>query len=275
MTTSSNFWQASDGTTLHYCLDDFTDPWKKADCVVLLHPGMGSALRLYAWVPHLARDYVVVRPDIRGHGKSEPGLDKPLTNERLARDLIELLDRLGYERAHIIGASAGGMIAMHAALRFPARFASLGFYAATAGINPERPKKGNWLARVAAGGVRQFLTETMHDRIGNASPEHQKWFLDTAEGVTPEHLGRFVPLMASDYFPERLGEIKCPTLMVVPDPDPMVEAHEYEQMRQYLGKNCRYISVKGAGHSMVGEIPDRCAQEAKRFVDDVSAGRAL
>ncbi|MCX7139042.1 MAG: hypothetical protein NTW47_21065 [Proteobacteria bacterium] len=79
MTTSSNFWQASDGTTLHYCLDDFTDPWKKADCVVLLHPGMGSALRLYAWVPHLARDYVVVRPDIRGHGKSEPGLDKPLT----------------------------------------------------------------------------------------------------------------------------------------------------------------------------------------------------
>ena len=274
MTTSSNFWQASDGTRLHYCRDDFADPWKKADCVVLLHPGMGSALRLYAWVPHLARDYVVVRPDIRGHGKSAPGLDKPLTNERLARDLIELLDHLGYERAHIIGASAGGMIAMHAALRFPERFASLGFYAATPGINPERPKKGNWLARVAAGGVRQFLTETMHDRIGDASPEKQKWFLDTAEGVTPEYLGRFVPLMASEYFVERLAEIKCPTLMVVPDPDPMVEAREYEQMRKYLG-NCRFVSIKGAGHSMVGEIPDHCAEETKRFVDDVRAGRAL
>ena len=151
----------------------------------------------------------------------------------------------------MIGASAGGIIAMHAALRFPDRFASLGLYAATPGINPERPKKGNWLARVAKGGVRNFLTETMHDRIGDASPAHQKWFLDTAEGVTPEYLGRFVPLMASEYFPEKLAAIACPTLMVVPDPDPMVEAHEYERMRKYL-KKCRYVSVKGAGHSMVG-----------------------
>ena len=272
--TSSNFWQASDGTKLHYCSDDFTDPWKPSATVVLVHPGMGSALRLYAWVPHLARDYRVIRPDIRGHGRSEPSLDKPLTNERLARDLIELLDQLKCERAHVIGASAGGIIAMHAALRFPERFASLGLYAATPGINPERPKKGNWLARVAKGGVRNFLTETMHDRIGDASPAHQKWFLDTAEGVTPEYLGRFVPLMASEYFPEKLAAIACPTLMVVPDPDPMVEAHEYERMRKYL-KNCRYVSVKGAGHSMVGEIPDRCAAEAKRFLADMRAGRAL
>ena len=138
-----------------------------------------------------------------------------------ARDLIELLDHRKCERAHVIGASAGGIIAMHAALRFPERFASLGLYAATPGINPERPAQGNWLARVANGGVRNFLTEPMHDRIGDASPARQKWFLDTAEGVTPEYLGRFVPLMASEYF------------------------------------------------------PDRCAFDARRFLDDVRAGRAL
>lgn len=272
--TSTNFWHASDGTKLHYLEDDFTDPWKKSETIVLIHPGMGSSLRLHGWIPHLARDYRVVRPDIRGHGKSEPALDKPLTNERLARDLIELLDHLKCERAHVIGASAGGMIALHAILRFPARFASLALYAATAGIHPDRPKKGNWLARVAAGGVRQFLTETMHDRIGDASPAHQKWFLDTAEGVTVEHLARFVPLMASEYFPEKLSAVQCPTLMVVPDPDPMVGTAEYELMRDTLPR-CRYVTVKGAGHSMVGEIPDRCAQEAKRFIDDVRAGRPL
>ena len=86
--TTNKFWQASDGTQLHYCSDDFTDPWRPSDTVVLVHPGMGSALRLYAWVPHLARDYRVIRPDIRGHGRSAQALDKPLTNERLARDLI-------------------------------------------------------------------------------------------------------------------------------------------------------------------------------------------
>lgn len=269
--TQSRQWQASDGTSLHYCLDDFTDPWKKSECVILLHPGMGSARRLYAWVPYLARDYRVVRPDIRGHGKSEPGLDKPLTTERLGRDLVELLDHLKCERAHVVGASAGAMIAMHAALRFPERFVSLAFFAATAGIHPDRPKKGDWLARVARGGVRQFLTETLRDRIGNADPARDQWFLDTAEGVTPEFLGRFVPLMTSEYFPEKLAAIECPTLMVVPDPDPMVEMLEYELMRKYL-RNCRYVAINGPGHSMVGEIPDRCALEVQRFLRDVKAG---
>ena len=266
--TISRQWQASDGTALHYCLDDFSDPWKQSECVVLVHPGMGSAQRLYAWVPHLARDFRVVRPDLRGHGKSQPALDQPLTHARLAQDLIELLDHLGCDKAHVMGASAGGMIAMQAALRCPRRFSSLSLFAATAGINPERPKKGDWLARVAKGGVRKFLTETMRERIGNAEPERVKWFLDTAEGVTPEFLARFVPLMASEYFPEKLNAITCPALMVVPDPDPMVEAHEYELMRKYL-RNLRYVAIKGAAHSMVGEIPDRCAREMREFLEEL------
>src|ERR1043166_7868193 len=149
--TISQHWQASDGTSLHYCLDDFTDPWKKAECLVLLHPGLGSAQRLFAWVPHLAREYRVARPDLRGHGQSQPGMNQPLTQERLARDLTELLDHLQCDKAHVAGASAGGMIAMQAALRFPERFASLALFAATARIAPERPQKGDWLGRGARG----------------------------------------------------------------------------------------------------------------------------
>ena len=271
--TDSCVWHASDGTGLHYYLDDFSDPWKAPQHLILLHPGMGSARRLYAWVPHLAREYCVVRPDIRGHGKSEAAPDRPLTHERLALDLIELFDHLGCRKAHVAGASAGGIIAMHAALRFPARFASLALFAATAGINPERPRKGNWLARVAKDGVRQFLTETMRDRIGDAEPARVQWFLDTADGVTPEYLARFVPLMASEYFPDKLGAIACPTMMVVPDPDPMVEASEYDLMRGHL-RNCKFVTVAGPGHSMVGEIPDRCAQELANFLKELKPVKA-
>jgi len=267
--TLTRQWQASDGTMLSYSCDDFTDPWKSAPTVVLVHPGMGSAQRLYAWVPYFARHFRVVRPDLRGHGKSQAALDKPLNHERLARDLIELLDHLGCDCAHFVGASAGGMVAMQAALRFPQRIASLVLIAATPGINPERPKKGDWLARVGRNGVRQFLTETIRERIGNADPKHVKWYLDSAEGVTPEFLGRFVPLMASEYFPERLAELKCPTMMLVPDPDPMVDAGEYALMRKSL-RNCRYVTMPGAAHSMVSEIPDRCAAEVRGFLNDLN-----
>jgi len=56
---------------LGYCIDDFTDPWKKAPVLLLLHAAMGSARRYYAWVPPLSRHYPVVRMDLRGHGSSE------------------------------------------------------------------------------------------------------------------------------------------------------------------------------------------------------------
>jgi pimeloyl-ACP methyl ester carboxylesterase len=271
MTVEQTF-TASDGTRLFYRYDDFTDPWKPAPWLVLIHPGMGSSERLFAWVPHFARRFRVVRPDIRGHGRSEPGMDKPLTLERLGRDFIELLDHLGAERAHVMGSSAGGMVAMQGAFLAPARFASLALYAATAGIHPSRPKKGNWLERVGKHGVRHFLNDTVRDRIGDASPEQIQWYLDSAEGITAEYLARFVPLMASEYYPEKLARFDFPVLMVVPDPDPMVERAEYDLMRSRL-KRGSFVTIPGAGHGMTAEIPDRCAAELARFLDGLGADK--
>ena len=62
---------ASDGMRLAYVIDDFTDPWKRAPTLLLLHAAMGSARRYFAWVPKLAGDYRVVRLDLRGHGGSQ------------------------------------------------------------------------------------------------------------------------------------------------------------------------------------------------------------
>jgi 3-oxoadipate enol-lactonase len=268
--THASYWTASDGTKLFYRYDDFTDPWKTAPLVVLVHPGLGSSLRLFGWVAHLARKYRVVRPDIRGHGKSEPGPDAGLTHERLALDLVELFDHFGAERAHVMGSSAGGMIAGRAALRHPARFRSLAMYAATAGIPPSRPAKGNWLERVGRDGVRKFLAETAVDRIGEASPEHVQWYIESAEGVTPQFLARFVPVMASDDFTERLSELDMPVLLAVPDPDPMVERSEYARMREYV-RNLSYVEFAGAGHSMTAEIPDACAKAYSEFLTQVES----
>jgi pimeloyl-ACP methyl ester carboxylesterase len=263
--TAPEYFTASDGVRLAYRVDDFTDAWKPAPVLVLIHPGMGSAERLQAWVPHFAREYRVVRPDLRGHGRSDAGLDQPLTLERLGLDLLELFDHLGIAQAHVMGSSAGGIIAMDAALQVPARFASLALFAATPGIHPSRPKKGNWLERVGRNGVRHFLNETVHDRIGEASPEMIRWYLDTAEGVTPEFLGRFVPLLASHYFPEKLAAFDFPVLMCVPEPDPSVEDSEYALMRTYL-RHCTYVGIPGGGHGMTAQIPDECSRVLRGFL---------
>src|SRR5215472_12171832 len=108
MTEALNF-NASDGLSLAYYVDDFTDPWKKAPTLLLLHAAMGSARRYFAWVPHLAREWRVVRLDLRGHGQSQvPPADQPLTLDRLVLDVAELLDHLELPQAHVVGNSAGG-----------------------------------------------------------------------------------------------------------------------------------------------------------------------
>ena len=58
--------------TMHYEIDDFTDPWHDKETILLLHGNAESSAAWYGWVPHLARRYRVVRPDMRGFGASTP-----------------------------------------------------------------------------------------------------------------------------------------------------------------------------------------------------------
>src|SRR5213595_2211606 len=110
MTEALNF-TASDGLSLAYYTDDFTDPWRQAPTLLLLHAAMGSARRYFAWVPHLARDWRVVRLDLRGHGNSQvPPPGQELRLDRLVADVAELLDHLEIDSAHVVGNSAGGYL---------------------------------------------------------------------------------------------------------------------------------------------------------------------
>ena len=105
---------ASDGLRLSYYIDDFSDPWRKADTVLLLHSAMGSSKRFYGMVPALARRFKVVRLDLRGHGQSQvPPGDPPLTMARLVDDVIDLLAHLGdraVARQHVVDA---GLFVVH------------------------------------------------------------------------------------------------------------------------------------------------------------------
>lgn len=75
-------------------------------------------------VPALAERYRVVTYDTRGHGRS-PVPEGPYSIDDLADDLLLLLDRVGADRAHVVGLSLGGMTAMRLAAREPARVGRL------------------------------------------------------------------------------------------------------------------------------------------------------
>jgi len=100
-----------DGARIFYRVDDFTDPWSQPETILMLHGFCRNSRFWYAWVPILGRHFRVVRPDLRGCGKSDvpaPGFAWSLAQYH--DDLIAFMDIAKIERAHFVGESMGGMV---------------------------------------------------------------------------------------------------------------------------------------------------------------------
>ncbi len=258
----------SDGLRLHYVVDDFTDPWRESETLILLHAAMGSSLRFYAWVPHLARYFRVVRLDLRGHGQSEiPSRPDELTIERLALDVIELLDYLGCASAHIAGSSAGGIVSQQLAITYPHKVLSLALFASKPGMKQSNIDYRTWLAQINEKGLRRFLADTIQNRfdVSRIDPSFIEWFLNEAAKNDPEFIARFVTLMANVDLRNRLSEIRCPTLVIVPGNDPLGPISYYQVFRDQI-PNVEFIVYDGLPHNITDAVPDRCAEELKRFL---------
>jgi pimeloyl-ACP methyl ester carboxylesterase len=117
-----NFFTASDGVKIHYITAGDSGSW-----VVLIHGYMDSAQRMWfttGIAPALARNHRVVAIDNRNHGQS----DKPQPGGAgRAQDVIELMDHLRIQKAHIHGYSMGGAFTGQLLALIPERFITAGF----------------------------------------------------------------------------------------------------------------------------------------------------
>lgn len=265
--------RSSDGVRLAYRVDDFTDPWRTPETLVLLHSAMSCGARLYAWVPRLARRYRVARLDLRGHGESQvPPPAAPLTIARLVADVLEFMDEIGCEHAHFAGASAGGYLAQRLAMDHPARVRSLALFASTPGFK-SGPSAG-WLPQIKARGLRAFLADTITDRfpIGSVDPGLVEWFLDQAGRNDPDYIARFITLMAQQDWSDELGRIRCPTLVVIPGLGKIGDNAAYEPMRQRI-PDVTVKTYEGMPHNIFDIAPDRCVDDLLAFLE-AHVGRA-
>jgi pimeloyl-ACP methyl ester carboxylesterase len=118
----SNFFTTSDGIKIHYLTHGDRGSW-----VMLIHGYSDSAQRMWfntGIAPEIAKRHRVVAIDNRNHGQS----DKPIPGgSGRAQDVIELMDHLKIDRAHIHGYSMGGGIVGQLLALIPNRFITAGF----------------------------------------------------------------------------------------------------------------------------------------------------
>lgn len=146
-----------------------------APCILLAHSIMTSAHMWAPQVDHLTRlGYRVLRPDSRGHGGSA-GADAPLTIDRLAADVVRVLDALDLDRVHFVGLSLGGMVGFALGQQHPGRLLSLVICDARADSPPAFAQP--WDERIA-----QAREQGMASLV---QPTLDRWFAERLGALDP------------------------------------------------------------------------------------------
>jgi Predicted hydrolases or acyltransferases (alpha/beta hydrolase superfamily) len=92
----------------------------QGEALILLHGNGEDCSYFEGQTGEFARYFHVFAVDTRGHGKTPRG-ERPFTIRQFADDLLAFMDEQGIEKAHLLGFSDGGNIAMIFALRYPER----------------------------------------------------------------------------------------------------------------------------------------------------------
>ena len=101
-------------------------------------------------IRHFARNYRVIAFNARGYPPSDVPEDVSLYSQmRATTDILDLLDALEIEKAHIIGLSMGGFATLHFGFNFPNRALSLTVAGAGYGAHPEVHKQFSKISAVS------------------------------------------------------------------------------------------------------------------------------
>jgi 3-oxoadipate enol-lactonase len=236
---------------------------------LLLIQGM-SGTHLSWGVPFatdLARDFDLVAYDHRGIGRSDR-VDDPFSIADLAQDAVGLLDELGWERAHVLGISMGGMVAQELALQHPERIRSLALGCTYCGGPGSAMAPQSTLERLSAGmlsGDRERAIRTAFEVNVSAAFAAQDGAYDVFRAMA-KSLPAPVPVImmqlqaiAAHDTSARLPSLALPTLVVHGDEDQMLPA-ENGRLIASLVPDAQLEIFAGVGHMFWWEQPARAAE---------------
>jgi pimeloyl-ACP methyl ester carboxylesterase len=250
--------------------------------LLLLHGGPGgdhsSFKPAYAALTDVAQ---VVYLDHRGQGRSDRGAPEAWNLARWADDVKAFCDAVEIERPIVMGVSFGGFVAMAYALRHPDHPGKLVLCSTRAGRpDPEREaavfeRLGGPEAGAAARGylcgenpdreaLREFvrLCRPLYSRAPY-NPERdarQQWKLDVLAAFRKGEDYTF------DYLSD-LPRIKCPTLVLAGEDDPITPPIYSEQIVAALPQHLvRFERFPNAGHGISADAPERFFNVLREFI---------
>ena len=213
----------------------------------------------YAWMPRMGQEFRVLRPDLPGLGRSRIPAGFEWSLPSLATFVARVLDKAGVDFAHIVGAKAGGAIAMQFAADYPARVRTLSVVHVPA-------------AARNAGGSAITVTNPSEQRarLGSAASKEMVDYWEHMFAAAPEVPTKGLLAAVSKSDMEKSGilaRIKAPTLLMTADRG---QAQSVEQARQYqtLIPNARLVVLRSDGYHIAASNAEECVANVLAFIKE-------
>lgn len=219
-------------------------------------------------VPGLAARHRVISFDNRGIGESDKP-DGPYTAAQMAGDALQVLDEAGIERAHVLGASLGGMIAQELAVAAPERVDRLVLGCTTPGGPNAAPMPEVTLRLFAEASslapevaLRRFVVNALGE---DPPPELVDELFALRVAHPPDPAGWQAQAAAGLGFQGVDAAITAPALIIHGTADNVIDYRNAELLAARI-PGARVELLEGSGHLFFWEQPDACVRILTEFL---------
>jgi pimeloyl-ACP methyl ester carboxylesterase len=265
--------KAADGTPLHYAVHDYTDRWRKADTMILIHGFARSGGFWFNMVPYLARFYRVICPDLRGLGKSTP-LNEPsqaLSLVAYLGDIEAVADHADAATFHLIGEAIGGAITLIFAAERPKRLRTLSVLAPAVWAN-EWIRNAyavgypSWVDAIRILGVEGWVrkSNTLARFPTGFDPAFMDWYAREVGKADVDVVTAMVDFAGAVDARPYLKRIAAPVLALYPTGSNISSADQEAALRENIA-NVR-VTHLDTSSAMLGMLrPKACAEQILNF----------